>query len=52
MTLLQNAAIAMHEAKIIGGSNYLFYSAEMKNVVIKHLGIESGLSGAFKLSTV
>jgi diguanylate cyclase (GGDEF)-like protein/PAS domain S-box-containing protein len=52
LTLLQNAAIAMHEAKIIGGSNYLFYSAEMKNVVIKHLGIESGLSGAFKLSTV
>jgi diguanylate cyclase (GGDEF)-like protein len=46
MTLVQNADIALNEAKSKGGNRHRFYTDDMNNVVTERLAIETGLRSA------
>ena len=46
MTLVQNADIAMNEAKSKGGNCHRFYTDDMNSAVIERLTIETGLRSA------
>lgn len=48
ISLIQNAAMAMHKTKNNGGNSYQFYTAEMNIAVIERLGIETGLRSALE----
>jgi len=49
ISLIQNAAMAMHKAKNNGGNCYQFYTSEMNVAVIERLSIETGLRSALEL---
>ena len=48
MTLIQNADVAMHQAKAAGGNRYEVYREAMNLAVIERLGIETGLRNALE----
>jgi diguanylate cyclase (GGDEF)-like protein len=45
-TLLKNAGAAVHQAKLKGGNNYQFYTADMNARALKRLAMESSLRRA------
>ena len=48
MTLIQNADVAMHQARSAGGNRYALYHEEMNLAVLERLSIETGLRNALE----